>query len=501
MKLDLGVRIAIIGAGPTGITLSKSLVSKGFYVDLIEAGGVTSENADLTRDNYHFESISLMPGNVHRLGGGSNYWIARIGEFLPIDFRPLEGVRDESFPFSYEEIKPYYGEVFQMLTGERIFDSALVESESLRLGIVLPPNLELRIIRYAEKTFFNQAIQDLSQDPRFELLLNQRVFEIRKLHKDGVEAYTLESRLNGTSVSETYDVVILCCGAMQSPSLILSSPDLLNAHTPSIAGRFLMEHFDGFGGDICWSRKKHSRILKTILLNRNRETRKSDGLGVAIKISESLRSENKTINLQIEVIPKQRHYLFDPARRSGWVSMFKLFYFLERVARKLVGQTLNSVLAIFGKATYSFWVKGEIIPNPDSVVYVSGTGPSLKTHYDHQVSQKSKFELIRALKSLGEELSLAGIGDLRIKPSILNGTDTLLSGYNWHPMGTLRMGLEEDKSVCDQNLRLHTSKNVYVADASVFPSGSNANPTFTALALGVRLSSYLQERFSNNASV
>ena len=102
---------------------------------------------------------------------------------------------------------------------------------------------------------------------------------------------------------------------------------------------------------------------------------------------------------------------------------------------------------------------------------------------------------------MGEELSQAGIGDLRIKPSILNGTDTLLSGYNWHPMGTLRMGLEEDKSVCDQNLRLHTSKNVYVADASVFPSGSNANPTFTALALGVRLSSYLQERFSNNASV
>ena len=96
---------------------------------------------------------------------------------------------------------------------------------------------------------------------------------------------------------------------------------------------------------------------------------------------------------------------------------------------------------------------------------------------------------------MGEELSLARVGDLRIKGSVLDGTDQLLQGLNWHPMGTLRMGLDPEQSVCDSDLRLRSAERIYVADASVFPSGSNANPTFTALALGLRLASHLQEKY------
>ena len=108
---------------------------------------------------------------------------------------------------------------------------------------------------------------------------------------------------------------------------------------------------------------------------------------------------------------------------------------------------------------------------------------------------KTKFEFIRGLKILGEELSLARVGELKIKPTILSGEDQILSGCNWHPMGTLRMGNDRENSVVDLNLKIHSAENLYVADASVFPSGSNANPTFTSLALGFRLASHLQERF------
>jgi sugar lactone lactonase YvrE len=99
------------------------------------------------------------------------------------------------------------------------------------------------------------------------------------------------------------------------------------------------------------------------------------------------------------------------------------------------------------------------------------------TRYHHIVSEKSKLEFVRALKILAEEMSSAHVGELRIKPSILDGTAQLLGGHNWHPMGTLRMGLNSSNSICDLNLKVHSRSNVYVADAGngrirkISPSG------------------------------
>ena len=61
-------------------------------------------------------------------------------------------------------------------------------------------------------------------------------------------------------------------------------------------------------------------------------------------------------------------------------------------------------------------------------------------------------------------------------------------GPNWHPMGTTRMGADPRYSVVDPNLAIHGTPNCYVLSASVFPTGSNSNPTFTTLALASRLS-------------
>jgi choline dehydrogenase-like flavoprotein len=488
--------VAIIGGGPTGISLAHSLVSIGFHVDLIEAGGLNKESGELSLDDYHFETPSLIPENAHRLGGGSNLWIGRIGEFLPLDFELLGETREQSFPISYEDIRPYYGQAFELLTGKEVFDSDLVQSESVRLGIEMPANLGLRIIRYANKNFFQDTLTQLQDMANFNLLLNQKCVEIKVINKgDDLERYAVISRSGGKEIIADYDVVILCCGAMQSPSLVLNSPELLGDANSHIAGSFLMEHFDGFAGEVHWNKFEHNTILRRILLNRNRETRNSDGLGVAIKISEDLRSLTSTVNLHLELVPQQRFYLFDPATRNTQLVIFKSLYFLERVWRRLIGEVVKAFLRLNGRARYSVWVKSEILPNPDSTITTSRSGGKSVTHYHHIVSAKSKLEFVRALKILAEEMSLAHVGELRIKPSILDGTDQLLNGHNWHPMGTLRMGLDSSNSICDLNLRVHSRSNVYVADASVFPSGSNANPTFTALALGLRLSRYLEERF------
>jgi choline dehydrogenase-like flavoprotein len=64
-------------------------------------------------------------------------------------------------------------------------------------------------------------------------------------------------------------------------------------------------------------------------------------------------------------------------------------------------------------------------------------------------------------------------------------TDTL------HPMGGLRMGDDPASSVVDRNLTVHGLTNLSVASCAVFPSGSSSNPTFTMMALSLRLAKRL----------
>jgi choline dehydrogenase-like flavoprotein len=60
-----------------------------------------------------------------------------------------------------------------------------------------------------------------------------------------------------------------------------------------------------------------------------------------------------------------------------------------------------------------------------------------------------------------------------------------------HQMGMARMSELPATGVVDANLRVHGSNNLYVAGAATFPTTGFANPTLTAMALGLRLSDRL----------
>jgi choline dehydrogenase-like flavoprotein len=62
-----------------------------------------------------------------------------------------------------------------------------------------------------------------------------------------------------------------------------------------------------------------------------------------------------------------------------------------------------------------------------------------------------------------------------------------------HHMGTTRMGDDPKSSVVNRDGRLHTMNNVYLAGGSVFPTSGCANPTFTIVALAVRLAEHLTD--------
>lgn len=59
--------------------------------------------------------------------------------------------------------------------------------------------------------------------------------------------------------------------------------------------------------------------------------------------------------------------------------------------------------------------------------------------------------------------------------------------YTVHLAGTARMGSDPRTSVCAPSGRLHELDNVFVADASTFPSFPGFNPTLTVMANSIRV--------------
>ena len=65
-----------------------------------------------------------------------------------------------------------------------------------------------------------------------------------------------------------------------------------------------------------------------------------------------------------------------------------------------------------------------------------------------------------------------------------------------HHMGTTRMAQSARRGVVDEHCRVHSLDNLYVAGSSIFATGGYANPTFTLVALALRLADRLHERLT-----
>jgi choline dehydrogenase-like flavoprotein len=92
-----------------------------------------------------------------------------------------------------------------------------------------------------------------------------------------------------------------------------------------------------------------------------------------------------------------------------------------------------------------------------------------------------------------DALNASGIGQLKIDEDLLALNQNFLSklGDTYHQAGGTNMATSEQDGVVDPNLRVFGTENLYVTGASVFPTTSNANTTFTSLAFTTRLFDHL----------
>jgi len=96
---------------------------------------------------------------------------------------------------------------------------------------------------------------------------------------------------------------------------------------------------------------------------------------------------------------------------------------------------------------------------------------------------QSDFGGVRNIPSAAPERAHAvteACNDVRAAGVAMDGRVPVFSA---HQMGTARMGAEPSVSVVDLNGESWEVKNLYVADASLFPTSSGSNPMMTTLSL------------------
>jgi choline dehydrogenase-like flavoprotein len=65
------------------------------------------------------------------------------------------------------------------------------------------------------------------------------------------------------------------------------------------------------------------------------------------------------------------------------------------------------------------------------------------------------------------------------------------ANHGVHQIGTIRMAITPDEGCVDSSCKAFGTDNLYVAGTAVLPTSGQANPTFTAALLALRLADHL----------
>ncbi len=140
-------------------------------------------------------------------------------------------------------------------------------------------------------------------------------------------------------------------------------------------------------------------------------------------------------------------------------------------AGRAPGADLATFLARHGvECTLATLVALQDLPEEENRVTLDDDGssplPGVKIHY--RTSENARRMMDFHLARLSEVLDVMGARKKTLTPAIRDS--------GWHLMGTTCMGTDRERSVVDRDGRTHDVANLFVYDASVFPTSSGVNP-------------------------
>ncbi|MCL2585605.1 MAG: GMC family oxidoreductase [Streptosporangiales bacterium] len=156
---------------------------------------------------------------------------------------------------------------------------------------------------------------------------------------------------------------------------------------------------------------------------------------------------------------------------------------------KLTALAPNFTLAEVARHAVDFWLTTEDIPKPDNRITVDAGG---SVHIDYTATNQVEADgLYKELRTVMNHVGMAGHHVL--DKNFYMNMAIPVAGVA-HQAGTCRFGTDPKDSVLDVNCKAHELDNLYVVDASFFPSIGAVNPALTVMANAIRVGEHLIER-------
>lgn len=513
MSLETNYDVIIIGTGAGGGTLAWKLAPSGKRILLVERGDYVPRE----RENWSTKAVNvearyntkeawrdsagkpLHPHTNYYVGGNTKFYGSALFRLRAEDFGELRhhGGVSPAWPISYDALEPYYtaAEHLYQVHGERGADptepwasapyrypavSHEPRIQKLHDDLVKAGHAPFHVplgIRLDESNRHTSPCircstcdghpclvgaksdaQTICVDPALEhpnvsLLTNAKV-----------ERLTTDAggrRVNGvvvtrSGVAETYtaDLVVVSAGAINSAALLLRSASDKHpgglANGSDVVGRHYMGHVNSVVMAI--SKEPNPSVFqKTLALN--------------------------------DWYFRSAAWDF-PMGHISFVGKLDAITLAAGAPPLVPGFTLD----LMAKHSLDFWLTSEDLPDPDNRVTLDREGGIVLSYRPN--NEEAHARLTRQLKSLLNHLDCH---DHLVPRELFVGQRIPLAGVA-HQNGTIRFGSDPKTSALDVNCKAHELDNLYVVDASFFPSSGAVNPALTIMANALRVGDHLLGR-------
>ena len=519
--IDCG--LCIVGAGAAGITLAHRLRDSGIDLCLLESGGLAldwetqslGQGANLGQAYSDLDSCQL-----RYFGGNTNAWGGWVRPLDEIDFERRSWVPQSGWPFAQSELAPYYDAVHRLCEVEDTgYDvRAAIDKLGSRDAQLIPfddAKLETVLYRFSPPTRFGQTYREaLRSAGNVRCLTNATVLAI-KASADATRVERLSvGCLSGGGFAVTAKIFILAAGAIENARLLLLSNDVAAnglGNTHDNVGRYFMDH----------PHPKRTLLARrcTIPLGLYGLSFRDRGVAVGLSLPRAVQAKEELLNYKASIYP-----VYAGQASRGWYSFRNLVLSLSPhwrsdpydrfslpFARKgISARQIWDIARQFDKVTIAAFAqllkpdrlvsrfilesKPEQAPNRDSRVTLSRDRDALgrnRVSVDWRLSANDVRTVARAEEIVDGELRRLGIGELapcEERPE--ERAATFVGG--WHQIGTTRAHEDPKQGVVDADCRVHGITNLFIAGASVFPTGGAVSPTPTILALTLRLADRIE---------
>jgi choline dehydrogenase-like flavoprotein len=466
------------------------------------------------------------------LGGTSSAWAGRCVPYDDIDFERRDHVPGPGWPIDHSEVRQWYGKAAEyLLCGSDEFSS-------------MPKNLPAKdsdftagfLERWASEPRLGRIYTDrLERSDSITLCLNCTAVGLciseNGLLVEGVEVMSPGGRAKVKALQ-----TVMAAGGVESTRLLLAEQRRRPRHfggSDGALGRYYMGHLSGKIAEIAFVSAAAASDLDFKLTGSVYTRRR-------LMLTRAAQMSGRLLNASFWPDNSPFH---DFRHQSAVLSAVFLALATPVVGRRLVpeairlahigskpylvGKHLRNVLlgAHTGARDISRILRDRYLRSPRKPGFLV-KNPSARYALHYHAEQEPNSQSRIALTSQHDQFGLPRVSiDLRFTAfdaesvvrshAVLDaalrrtGAGKLEYWYpredltarvseqasdGFHQTGSTRMGSNPAESVVDADLKVHGTENLYVASSSVFPTSGQANSTFLAVALAVRLAHRLRSK-------